>query len=127
MKLSELDVIEQRDPQVADIIRKEYLRQMGGIELIASENYPSPAVLAATGSILTCKYAEGYPGKRYYGGCECVDEIELLAIDRAKQLFGAEHANVQPHCGTTANNAVYAAMLKPGDKVMGMSLSGGGH
>lgn len=127
MKLSELDVIEQRDSQVADIIRKEYLRQMGGIELIASENYPSPAVLAAAGSILTCKYAEGYPGRRYYGGCECVDEVEQLAIDRAKQLFGAEHANVQPHCGTTANNAVYAAMLKPGDKVMGMSLSGGGH
>ena len=127
MKLSELDVIEQRDSQMADIIRKEYLRQMGGIELIASENYPSPAVLAAAGSILTCKYAEGYPGRRYYGGCECVDEVEQLAIDRAKQLFGAEHANVQPHCGTTANNAVYAAVLKPGDKVMGMSLSGGGH
>jgi len=127
MKLSELETIEQTDPQVSALIRKEYLRQTGGIELIASENYPSPAVLAAAGSILTCKYAEGYPGRRYYGGCEYIDEIERLAIERAKQLFGAEHANVQPHCGTTTNNAVYAAVLKPGDKVLGMSLSGGGH
>ena len=126
MKLNELETIEQTDLQVSELIRKEYLRQTGGIELIASENYPSPAVLAAAGSILTCKYAEGYPGKRYYGGCEYVDEIERLAIERAKQLFGAEHANVQPHCGTTTNNAVYAAVLKPGDKVLGMSLSGGG-
>lgn len=117
----------RHDPEIADLIAKEDLRQISGIELIASENYPSPEVLAAAGSILTCKYAEGYPGKRYYGGCEYVDEIERLAIDRAKQLFGAEHANVQPHCGTTTNNAVYAAVLKPGDKVMGMSLSAGGH
>lgn len=117
----------RHDPEIADLIIKEDVRQISGIELIASENYPSPEVLAAAGSILTCKYAEGYPGKRYYGGCEYVDEIEQLAIDRAKQLFGAEHANVQPHCGTTTNNAVYAAVLKPGDKVMGMSLSAGGH
>lgn len=115
------------DPDVAGSIKKELERQRNGIELIASENFVSEAVLLATGSILTNKYAEGYPGKRYYGGCQCVDEIEDLAIERAKALFGAEHANVQPHSGSQANIAVYAALLKHGDTVMGMSLSDGGH
>lgn len=115
------------DPEVAGWIKKELERQRNGIELIASENFVSEAVLLATGSILTNKYAEGYPGKRYYGGCQYVDEVEELARERAKALFGAEHANVQPHSGSQANIAVYAALLHHGDTVMGMSLSDGGH
>ena len=123
----ELDLIRQSDPEVADAINLELDRQRTHVELIASENFVSPAVMAAMGTCLTNKYAEGYPGKRYYGGCECVDIVENLARDRACQLFGAEHANVQPHSGAQANMAVYFAMLKPGDTVMGMSLSNGGH
>ncbi len=115
------------DPAVAAAIAGELARQQSHIELIASENFTYPAVLEAQGSVLTNKYAEGYPGKRWYGGCEQVDKIEQLAIDRAKQLFGAEHANVQPHSGAQANTAVYAAVLSPGDKVLGMNLSHGGH
>ena len=112
---------------IFDIIRKEETRQLEGIELIASENFVSPAVLEAQGSILTNKYAEGYPGRRYYGGCEFVDVIEQEAIDRAKKLFGAEFANVQPHSGSSANFAVYRAFLEVGDRVLGMDLSQGGH
>jgi len=123
----ELDLIRQADPEVADAINLELDRQRTHVELIASENFVSPAVMAAMGTCLTNKYAEGYPGKRYYGGCECVDIVENLARDRACKLFGAEHANVQPHSGAQANMAVYFAMLKPGDTVMGMSLSNGGH
>ena len=123
----ELELIRQTDPQVAEAIELELNRQRTHIELIASENFVSPAVMAAMGTCLTNKYAEGYPGKRYYGGCECVDIIEELARRRACELFGAEHANVQPHSGAQANTAVYFAMLKPGDTVMGMSLSHGGH
>ena len=119
----ELDLIRQVDPEVADAINLELDRQRTHVELIASENFVSPAVMAAMGTCLTNKYAEGYPGKRYYGGCECVDIVENLARDRACKLFGAEHANVQPHSGAQANMAVYFAMLKPGDTVMGMSLS----
>ncbi len=115
------------DPELWQAVRDEYRRQEDGIELIASENYASPAVLAAQGTVLTNKYAEGYPGKRYYGGCEFVDVAERLAIDRAKKLFGAEYANVQPHSGSQANQAVYFAMLKPGDTILGMSLAHGGH
>ncbi len=115
------------DPAVADAIRAEYDRQQNGIELIASENFVSEAVLLAAGSIMTNKYAEGYPAKRYYGGCACVDVAENLAIERAKQLFGANYANVQPHSGAQANTAVYVALLQPGDTVMGMSLAHGGH
>jgi len=115
------------DPVVYQAIAEERSRQNFGLELIASENFVSRAVLEATGSVLTNKYAEGYPGRRYYGGCEFVDVVERLAIDRAKQLFGAEHANVQPHSGTSANMAVYFAVLRPGDKLMGMDLSCGGH
>jgi glycine hydroxymethyltransferase len=115
------------DPDIASAIRNELHRQQDGLELIASENFVSPAVLEAVGSVLTNKYAEGYPGKRYYGGCEHVDQIETLAIDRAKTLFGADHANVQPHSGAQANMAVYLAMLKPGDTILGMNLSHGGH
>ena len=124
------DVIEfltQQDPEVGNAVRAEYDRQRRNIELIASENFVSEAVLAAASTVLTNKYAEGYPGKRYYGGCECVDIVENLARDRACQLFGAEHANVQPHSGAQANMAVYFAMLQPGDTVMGMNLSHGGH
>jgi len=117
----------QSDPELAEAIQKEALRQVNKIELIASENYVSAAVLEALGSVLTNKYAEGYPGRRYYGGCEYVDIVEQLAIDRAKQLFGAEHANVQPHSGSQANMAVYFAVLEPGDRIMGMSLAHGGH
>jgi glycine hydroxymethyltransferase len=117
----------QTDPEIADAIRHELNRQEEGLELIASENFVSPAVLEAAGSVLTNKYAEGYPGKRYYGGCEFVDVAESLAIDRAKQLFGAEHVNVQPHSGAQANMAVYMAMLKPGDTILGMNLAHGGH
>jgi glycine hydroxymethyltransferase len=115
------------DPDIANAIRNELHRQQDGLELIASENFVSPAVLEAVGSVLTNKYAEGYPGKRYYGGCEHVDEIETLAIDRAKALFGSDHANVQPHSGAQANMAVYLAMLKPGDTILGMNLAHGGH
>ena len=123
----ELEMIRKTDPQVAEAIELELNRQRTHIELIASENFVSPAVMAAMGTCLTNKYAEGYPGKRYYGGCECVDIVEDLARKRACELFGAEHANVQPHSGAPANTAVYFAMLKPGDTVMGMSLSHGGH
>ncbi len=119
--------LEQVDKQIFKAIQKEDVRQHEGLELIASENYVSKAVLEAMGSCLTNKYAEGYPGKRYYGGCENVDVVEQLAIDRLKQLFGCDHANVQPHCGANANLAVYVAMLKPGDTILGMNLSDGGH
>jgi glycine hydroxymethyltransferase len=115
------------DPEIAALIAEETTRQSEGLELIASENFVSPAVLEAMGSALTNKYAEGLPGKRYYGGCEVVDKVEQLAIDRAKLLFDADHANVQPHSGATANAAVYLAFLKPGDTVMGLDLSHGGH
>jgi glycine hydroxymethyltransferase len=116
-----------RDTQIFDLIRQEAHRQESGIELIASENFTSKQVMEAAGSVLTNKYAEGYPGKRYYGGCEVVDEIEQLAIDRAKELFGASWANVQPHSGAQANMAVFLAFLNPGDKVLGFDLSHGGH
>ncbi|MSU66741.1 MAG: serine hydroxymethyltransferase [Opitutus sp.] len=119
--------LRQLDPEVYAAIAAEFARQQDHIELIASENFTYPAVLEAQGSVLTNKYAEGYPGKRWYGGCEQVDKIELLAIERAKKLFGADHANVQPHSGSQANFAVYTAVLKPGDKVLGMNLSHGGH
>ena len=115
------------DPEIASLLRKEVDRQNRGLELIASENFVSPAVLEAMGSALTNKYAEGLPGKRYYGGCEVVDKVEQLAIDRAKQLFGAEHANVQPHSGAQANYAAMTTFLKPGDTFLGMDLSNGGH
>ena len=120
-------LVEQTDPELWASIQAENARQEQHIELIASENYASPAVMAAQGSQLTNKYAEGYPGKRYYGGCENVDVAEQLAIDRVKQLFGAEAANVQAHCGASANEAVFLAFLKPGDTIMGMSLAEGGH
>jgi glycine hydroxymethyltransferase len=119
--------LEAADPEIAEAIRHELERQQGGIELIASENFVSAAILEAAGSVLTNKYAEGYPGKRYYGGCEFVDVAEALAIARAKSLFGAEHANVQPHSGAQANMAVYMTLLKPGDTVLGMNLAHGGH
>src|SRR3954471_5520562 len=119
--------IASTDPALWSAMQSELKRQEEGIELIASENYASPAVLAAQGSVLTNKYAEGYPGKRYYGGCEFVDVAEALAIERVKKLFGAEYANVQPHSGSQANQAVYFAMLKPGDTILGMSLAHGGH
>jgi len=119
--------LRETDPEVAAAIRDEVKRQATGLELIASENFVSNAVLEATGSVFTNKYAEGYPGRRYYGGCECTDVVERLAIERAKALFGAEHANVQPHSGAQANMAVYFALLKPGDTVLGMNLSHGGH
>lgn len=121
------DFLNQTDPLVAELIQKEVKRQQDHLELIASENFTSPAVLAAQGSTLTNKYAEGLPGKRYYGGCEFIDEIEQLAIDRAKELFGAAHANVQPHSGAQANFAVFLTLLEPGDTFMGMDLSHGGH
>ena len=123
----DLDTILSTDPEVAQAMQDELIRQREHIELIASENFVSPAVMAAMGSHLTNKYAEGYPGHRYYGGCQYIDIIENLAIERAKMLFGAEHANVQPHSGAQANMAVYFAMLNPGDLVMGMDLSHGGH
>ena len=115
------------DPEVWSAVADEIQRQQDGLEMIASENYTSPAVMAAAGSVLTNKYAEGYPGKRYYGGCEFVDVVENLAIDRAKQLFGAEFANVQPHSGSQANTAIYLAALQPGDTVLGLDLAHGGH
>jgi len=117
----------QRDHRIFELIEAEKERQINGIELIASENFTSPQVMEAAGSVLTNKYAEGYPGKRYYGGCEVVDEVEQLAIDRAKELFGAEYANVQPHSGSQANASVYHACLKPGDTILGFDLSHGGH
>src|SRR3989338_8686262 len=115
------------DPVIADLIEAESKRQLEGLELIASENYVSQAVLEAVGSILTNKYAEGYPANRYYGGCEFHDKIEALAIERAKKLFGAEHANVQAHSGANANMAVYFCTVKPGDTVLAMNLDHGGH
>jgi len=117
----------QRDPLIFDLIKEEEARQIEGIELIASENFTSPQVMEAAGSVLTNKYAEGYPGKRYYGGCEIVDVVEQIAIDRAKELFGAVYANVQPHSGSQANAAVFHACLKPGDTILGFDLSHGGH
>ena len=122
-----LHTIEQTDPEVYDAMRREAVRQADNLELIASENYTSQAVLEAQGSVLTNKYAEGYPGKRYYGGCEFVDIVETIAIARAKKLFGAEHANVQPHSGTQANISMYLSVLTPGDTVMGLNLAHGGH
>ena len=124
---SRLRALAEVDPDIARAVADEIHRQNSGLELIASENFVSAAVLEATGSVLTNKYAEGYPGKRYYGGCECVDVAERLAIDRACALFSAEHANVQPHSGAQANMAVYFALLKPGDTVLGMNLAHGGH
>lgn len=122
-----LEELEKTDMEIADVIREELARQNSHIELIASENWVSKAVMAAMGSVLTNKYAEGYPGKRYYGGCRCVDKAETLAIERAKELFGCDYANVQPHSGAQANLAVFFAMLEPGDKIMGMNLDHGGH
>ena len=122
-----IDLVRATDPDVADAIAAEYARQSDGLELIASENVVSEAVMCAMGSVLTNKYAEGYPAKRYYGGCQCVDIAENIAIERACKLFGAKYANVQPHSGAQANTAVYFALLQPGDTVMGMSLAHGGH
>jgi glycine hydroxymethyltransferase len=119
--------LRETDPEIADAIANETARQAGGLELIASENFVSEAVLEAAGSVFTNKYAEGYPGKRYYGGCEVTDVVERLAIDRAKKIFGAEHVNVQPHSGSQANQSVYFTILEPGDTVLGMDLSHGGH
>jgi glycine hydroxymethyltransferase len=119
--------LSQLDPEIHAVIAGELARQQSHLELIASENFTYPAVIEAMGSVLTNKYAEGYPGKRWYGGCEQVDKVEVLAIERAKKLFGAEHANVQPHSGSQANFAVYTAVLQPGDKILGMNLSHGGH
>ena len=127
MELCRATVWSRPTPCIAELIGRELRRQQRNIELIASENFTPPAVLEAVGSVLTNKYAEGYPGKRYYGGCEVVDEVETLAIERAKALYGAEHANVQPHSGSTANQAVYFAALEPGDTVLAMSLAHGGH
>jgi glycine hydroxymethyltransferase len=122
-----MNAIELADPEVWHAIQGERTRQRYGLEMIASENYTSPAVMAAQGTVLTNKYAEGYPGKRYYGGCEFVDEAERLALDRAKKLFGADHANVQPHSGAQANMAVFLAALQPGDTILGLDLAHGGH
>lgn len=122
-----MDFLCSFDSEVGEAVKAEYNRQCRGIELIASENFVSPAVMSAVGSVLTNKYAEGYPAKRYYGGCECVDVVENIAIERAKKLFGAQFANVQPHSGAQANTAVYFALLNPGDTVMGMNLAHGGH
>jgi glycine hydroxymethyltransferase len=121
------EFLREADPEIAELIQRETARQNDGLELIASENFVSPAVLEAMGSPLTNKYAEGLPGKRYYGGCEVIDEVEQLAIDRAKELFGADHVNVQPHSGAQANMTVFMALLKPGDTFLGMDLSNGGH
>ncbi|MDR1612505.1 MAG: serine hydroxymethyltransferase [Planctomycetota bacterium] len=121
------EFIRRTDPEVAAAIDAELKREQDGIELIASENFTSPAVLQAQGCVMTNKYAEGYPGRRYYGGCEEVDKVEVLAIERAKELFGAEHANVQPHAGSQANMAAYLALINPGDRILGMDLSHGGH
>src|SRR3979409_2666553 len=119
--------VSEVDPEIAQVLEDEVRRQETTLEMIASENFVPQAVLDAQGSVLTNKYAEGYPGRRYYGGCEYVDIIEQLAIDRAKALFGAEHANVQPHAGAQANTAVYHALLAPGDTIMGLALPHGGH
>src|SRR3984957_19564331 len=124
---SNMNPIEKTELAVLEAITAERRRQQNVLELIASENYTSPAVLAAQGSVLTNKYAEGYPGRRYYGGCEEVDKVERLAIERACKLFGAEHANVQPHSGASANMSVYFACLEPGDTILAMSLAHGGH
>lgn len=123
----DLKLVSSVDPEVAASMKRELVRQQSNIELIASENFVSPAVMAAVGSHLTNKYAEGYPGKRYYGGCMYVDEVETLAIERAKKLFGCEHANVQPHSGANANLATFFALLNVGDTVLSMSLAHGGH
>lgn len=125
--LDTIGFVKSSDPEVGNAMEKELFRQRRNIELIASENVVSPAVMAAMGSVLTNKYAEGYSGKRYYGGCECVDVVENIAIERAKKLFGADHVNVQPHSGAQANIAVYFSLLNPGDTIMGMSLAEGGH
>lgn len=125
--LDTIGFVSKYDPELGSAMQEELARQRRNIELIASENLVSPAVMAAMGSVLTNKYAEGYPGKRYYGGCQCVDKVENLAIERAKKLFGAEHANVQPHSGAQANMAVYFALIQPGDTVLGMNLAHGGH
>ena len=125
--IAALDYLNSYDPAVGEAMTAELKRQRRNLELIASENIVSPAVMAAMGSLLTNKYAEGYPGKRYYGGCQCVDVVEEIARKRACELFGAEHANVQPHSGAQANLAVFFALVKPGDTVMGMSLDAGGH
>ena len=125
--IDSIGFVYQIDPEVAAMMQNELVRQQDGLELIASENFASPAVIAAMGSVLTNKYAEGLPGKRYYGGCHCVDEVETLCIERAKALFGADFANVQPHSGAQANMAVQLALLQPGDTMMGMSLANGGH
>ncbi|NEO01419.1 MAG: serine hydroxymethyltransferase, partial [Moorea sp. SIO3I7] len=127
MTQTNFDFLAETDPTIATYLGEELQRQREHLELIASENFTSPAVMAAQGSVLTNKYAEGLPGKRYYGGCEFIDKVEQVAIDRAKELFGAAHANVQPHSGAQANFAVFLALLKPGDKIMGMDLSHGGH
>ncbi len=125
--MDSIGFVSQYDPEIGAAMDKELARQRRNLELIASENIVSPAVMAAMGSVLTNKYAEGYPGKRYYGGCQCVDEVEVIAIERAKKLFGAKFANVQPHSGAQANTAAYFAVLQPGDTVLGMSLADGGH
>ena len=122
-----MNILQQQDPEVYSAIVAEEHRQQDGLEMIASENYTSPAVMQAVGSVLTNKYAEGYPGRRYYGGCEHVDVVENLARDRAKKLFGAEHANVQPHSGSQANRPSISAALEPGDTVLGLDLAHGGH
>ncbi|MDY7024421.1 MAG: serine hydroxymethyltransferase, partial [Cyanobacteriota bacterium] len=127
MSDTNLDILAQSDPLVADGIQKELQRQRDHLELIASENFTSAAVMAAQGSVLTNKYAEGLPRKRYYGGCEVIDTLEQLAIERAKEVFNAAHANVQPHSGAQANFAVFLSLLEPGDTIMGMDLSHGGH
>ena len=123
----DFDALSAQDPEIAKLLLSELTRLRNNLQLIASENLTSPAVLAAMGSTLSNKYAEGYPGKRYYGGCEEVDKVEIIGIDRAKELFGAEHANLQPHSGASANVAVYLAFTKPGDTVLAMSLPHGGH
>ncbi len=125
--MDSIGFVTKSDPEVGEAMQKELARQKRNLELIASENIVSPEVMAAMGSVLTNKYAEGYPGKRYYGGCECVDIVENIAIERAKKLFGANFANVQPHSGAQANTAAYFAVLQPGDTVLGMSLADGGH
>src|SRR3954453_898861 len=127
MRGEPMHVLQQTDPEIWQAIQGERRRQQQGLEMIASENFTSPAVMAAQGSVLTNKYAEGYPGRRYYGGCEFVDVVERLAIDRVLQLFGAERANVQPHSGAQANMAVYFACLEPGDTILAMDLAHGGH
>ncbi|MFK7821408.1 MAG: serine hydroxymethyltransferase, partial [Planctomycetaceae bacterium] len=125
--VEDTSAIKQVDPEVFAAIEAEETRQINGLELIASENYTSAAIMEAAGTVLTNKYAEGYPGRRYYGGCEVVDDVETLARDRACKLFGAEHANVQPHAGSQANMAAYFTLIKPGDTILAMDLAHGGH